>query len=61
MEQYPLGIKAMDSVTGFTGTVTAKAQYLSSPGQIRLEALVDGKPVSEWFEENRICGAPENS
>ncbi len=53
-EEIRLGAKGKDVVTGFVGTVTAKAEYLGSPGQIRLEAMVDGKPVEMWVSEERV-------
>jgi len=50
----PLGAKVRDVVTGFTGTVTGRAEYLYAEPSVAVEALVDGKPKTEWFHENRI-------
>lgn len=48
-----------DDPTGFTGTVTARIEYLGGDVQYRVEALShDGKEVkSEWFHESRLSAA----
>lgn len=53
-EDVVLGNKYRDSVTGFVGTATGKAEYLSTSGSVLLESLVETKPVREWFDINRI-------
>lgn len=53
-DDVQLGQDYQDSVTGFVGTATAKAEYLHTSASVRLEALVDKKPVSEWFDISRI-------
>lgn len=56
---FTLGSKARDTVTGFTGTVTARAEYLQGATQVRLERLDnDGKLSAEWFDENRLAEEP---
>lgn len=51
-----LGVKAKDKITGFAGTVTGRAQYLTGCDQYLLNppakdgALVD----SQWFDEQRL-------
>ena len=57
-----LGEKVKDSITGFEGTVTARAEYLY--GCVRVEvtpaALKDGVPVeSQWFDEQRTSALSE--
>lgn len=55
MENF--GKKATDKVTGFTGTITAKALYMYGCAQYLLTPKVDkdGKRQDgEWFDEGRI-------
>ena len=40
-DDVQLGQDYQDSVTGFVGTATAKAEYLHTSASVRLEALVD--------------------
>jgi hypothetical protein len=52
-----LGVKAKDKVTGFTGIVTGRAEYLTGCNQygIAPPAGKDGKiPDTMWFDENRL-------
>ncbi len=52
-----LGDKVQDKLTGFPGTVTGLAHYLSSPNghvQVTGQFLSDGKPVVEWFDAERL-------
>jgi len=49
--------KVTDSTTGFTGTVTARTEYSTGIARCGVEALVDGKPVMEWFDEARLLPA----
>jgi len=56
-----LGDKVRDPVTGFCGTVTARAEYLSGCVQFMVEPSKvgqDGKPITEvWFDEQRLVVA----
>ncbi|HUX15460.1 MAG TPA: hypothetical protein VMW52_03255 [Phycisphaerae bacterium] len=52
-----LGDRVTDSVTGFQGVVTGRAEYLA--GEDRLEVTSDtldkdGKPVEQWFYPGRL-------
>lgn len=52
-----LGRKATDRVTGFTGTATARATYLTGCDQIKIEPLVDDTGncrSAEWFDIDRV-------
>jgi len=52
-----LGKKAQDKITGFTGIITAKCNYLYGCSQYSLTPEVDkdGKrKENEWFDEGRI-------
>lgn len=52
-----LGLKARDKITGFEGTITGRAQYLTGCNQCVLVPTVDsdGKVrESQWFDEGRI-------
>ncbi len=51
-----LGNVVKDEVTGFTGTATSRTEYLggSTRVQVTAHALSDGRPVEDWFEEERL-------
>ncbi|VVO40270.1 MULTISPECIES: hypothetical protein [Pseudomonas] len=53
-----LGQKAEDKVTGFYGTITARAQYLTGCDQYCLAPPIrqgiNEVQKSEWFDEGRI-------
>ncbi|MGV3540698.1 MAG: hypothetical protein ACO1OQ_12870 [Rufibacter sp.] len=52
-----LGQKAKDKITGFYGTITARAQYLTGCDQYALTPSVTSENKSqpaEWFDEGRI-------
>ena len=49
-----LGSKVKDVVTGITGMATARIEYVFGDPQIRIELVVDGKPVEVWYAENRV-------
>ncbi len=51
-EQIKLGTKVKDTITGFTGLVTARVEYIDQPPTVRVEALVN---VSEWLVETRVA------
>ena len=49
-----LGQKVRNTVTGFTGIVTAKCEYLNAPVMLEVTAteLHEGRPISEWFYDS---------
>ena len=52
-----LGEKVRDSISGFSGIATARAEYLFGCVRVLIEptALVDGKLAEgEWFDEQRL-------
>ena len=52
-----LGDMATDSITGFTGVVTAECNYLTGCTQYQVQptTLKDGGLIgSEWFDESRL-------
>ena len=51
-----LGMKAKDKISGFTGTITGRCEYVSGCTQLLLAPTVgkDGAArSSEWFDEQR--------
>lgn len=61
---FKLGDQATDSITGFSGTITAMAQYIhASPrAEITANALINGEVKSLWIEEARLVPSfPERS
>lgn len=52
--KYNLSDTVKDIVTGFSGIITARAEYLNGESLYLLEATVDDKPVVEWFPEGRL-------
>jgi hypothetical protein len=53
-EQIVLGHQARDCVTGFTGMAVARCEWLYGKTTCAIETLVEGKPVIQWFEEERV-------
>lgn len=52
-----LGRRAKDKITGFTGTITGRAEYISGCSQLLLCPPLDkdGKSQSsQWFDEQRL-------
>lgn len=52
-----LGRKAVDTITGFKGVITAKAEFLHAPPRYELtsEKLHEGTPVKPvWLDETRL-------
>lgn len=51
-----LGEKVKDGITGFEGVATARAEYLYGCVRVLVESkkLKDGKPIDEWFDEQRL-------
>lgn len=56
MFKVELGSKARDSVTGFNGIVTGRAEYMTGCRQYCLSARAKGGKVGEsaWFDEDRL-------
>jgi hypothetical protein len=54
---FALGDKVCDSITGFTGVVTGRIEYLSGCNQILVQPKSDAENEikrSEWFDVERI-------
>lgn len=51
-----LGRKAKDTVTGFTGTITAHAEYLNDPVP---RYQIENEEKGRWFDEKRLEVLPE--
>lgn len=50
-----LGNTVKDEITGFTGKVTARAEYLYDETKVLVENIdTTGRPVDWWFTENRV-------
>ena len=56
MFKFKKGQIAQDVITGFEGTITARADYITGCNQYSLASQVkDNKPADyQWFDENRI-------
>jgi len=55
MFKHELKKVAADKITGFTGIITVRADYLTGPKRYCLECKhPDGKVSSEWFDEERL-------
>lgn len=52
--KYNLSDTVKDIITGFSGVITARAEYLNGESIYLLEAVVGNKPVIEWFPEGRL-------
>jgi len=54
-----LGQVAVDTITKFTGVVTARTEYLNGCVQLCVvpRELQDGAPTEQWFDEQRLDAA----
>jgi hypothetical protein len=58
-----LGDKVLDPLTGFSGIVTSRTEYLFGCVRVAVEAseIKDGKPVDAYFDEQRLTVLPESA
>ncbi|MDK8871517.1 hypothetical protein [Paracoccus sp. SSJ] len=58
---HPLGFEATDMVSGFSGTITGRADYISGCRQYCLQApSKDGEfKQAQWFDEERLQVRPD--
>lgn len=53
--EIKFGDKVRDTVTGFTGTVTGRAEYANGQRQLLAETLrTDGGTSAEWLDTDRV-------
>ena len=57
MAGFEFGTKVVDNVTGFTGIVTGRAEYMHGVPQCLVETLNEGKPLERWFANDRLMEA----
>ena len=55
-KQIEFGVWAKDEITGFTGVVTGRCEYITGCNQVLLAGrATDGKPgESRWFDVPRV-------
>jgi hypothetical protein len=56
-QMIELGSKVKDSITGFSGIATGRAEYLHGVPRVLVEATqltADGKTESNWIDEPRL-------
>jgi|GEM_PF-1058713 len=58
---HPLGFEATDMISGFSGTITGRADYISGCRQYCLQPpSKDGKfQEAHWFDEERLAVTPD--
>lgn len=45
----------IDTVTGFHGVATGRAEYISGPPRVGLETVLkNGEHFERWFDESRL-------
>lgn len=51
-----LGSKVTDKITGFTGIVTGRCEYLTGCSQflVATKSMKNADPTSAWFDEQRL-------
>lgn len=55
MNKFELGEKVRDSVTGFDGTITARAVYNTGYVSYLVENVDStGRPIESWYDERRL-------
>lgn len=55
--KFALGSKVRDGLTGFTGVITARVDYLTGPNRYQIEQAAEaGKShvEAQWFDEPRL-------
>lgn len=54
---HGLGLEGRDIITGFTGIITGRADYVTGCRQYCLQpACINGKfEQAQWFDEERVC------
>ncbi len=52
-----LGSQVTDPITGFTGTATARAEYLDTRVLVLVEARNPGEVKERWIMETRLVAA----
>lgn len=53
--EIPMGVQARDVVSGFTGMVIARAEYLYEESQVLVAARTgQGSVDSRWIAERRV-------
>jgi hypothetical protein len=53
-----LGDRYQDPISGYTGTATARTEFLHETVSVRLtRGDANGKPEHEWFPEPRLADA----
>jgi len=61
MAKFELGYPVADVVTGFTGVIIARSEYLYGSTLCLVQATTEGDlskfPDSEWIEEERLTTA----
>ena len=55
MEKFALGDQVKDKITGFTGTVTARAEYIGGQVTYLVEApMIGAEKRSDWIDQARL-------
>ncbi len=50
-----LNDKMKDKITGYSGTVTAKAEYITGETRYLVESVdCTGRPTEFWYDESRL-------
>lgn len=53
--RFTFGDTVADTVTGYTGKVTAYAKYEDGDTSYRVEAIdITGRPCAEWIQQYRL-------
>ena len=55
--EFALGAKAFDLISGFSGTITGRVEYLGCHNQYQLQPTSEGTDFREaqWFDEARVA------
>lgn len=50
-----LNIKVKDKITGYSGTTTARAEYITGETRYLVESVDStGRPTEFWYDESRL-------
>ena len=56
MFKFNLGLQVRDTVTGFVGVITVRAEYKNNQQNRYLLETTDttGRPIEWWYDEDRL-------
>ena len=55
MFKFEMKARVVDTLTNYSGTITARAEFNEHPNKYLVEAIDStGRPIEWWVDENRL-------